>query len=74
MKGKNQSGQRKAIFRKLKKGDKVLANFTGGLEEGIIFDKYKIGNQTVYDISSIKRPNQKISSLRRDFKDVNTGK
>lgn len=56
-----------------KVGDKVLANFTGQLEEAKIFGVQKIGDQQVYHIQSIKNPKQKITSLRRDFKDVRTG-
>jgi len=68
-----QSKRQKAMMTKLKKGDRVLANFTGGLEEGKITSILNIGKQKVFNIQSISRPNQKVSSLRRDFKDARTG-
>ena len=58
---------------KLKKGDRVLANFIGGLEEGKIIGKSKIGGRDIFDVQSLKRPKDKLSASRRDIRDVRTG-
>jgi FKBP-type peptidyl-prolyl cis-trans isomerase len=59
--------------RRLKRGDSVLANFTGGLEEGRIFDVSMIGGQEFFSIQSKRNPTQKVGATRSQVRDILTG-